>query len=170
MRDLDDDGEAWPQHEPNEIVPGLFQGGTPTSATGGHPQMESWGHPDFDLIVTLYASAHPAPWGVEELRFGFLDAELHTDDVQRVLRLATYAHERWASGDRVLVRCQAGLNRSGLVTSLILIAAGWPAEGAISRIRSVRSPHALSNPHFERWLILHGATALQRGGVASPLG
>jgi protein-tyrosine phosphatase len=66
---------------------------------------------------------------------------------------------RWVNTCRqtgpVLVHCQAGLNRSGLVVARAMILAGdvgGPFE-AISRIRSKRSPACLCNPAFEEWLL-----------------
>lgn len=51
-----------------------------------------------------------------------------------------------------LVHCQAGLNRSGVVTARALMLRGWTAEAAISHLRAVRSPACLCNPAFEAWL------------------
>jgi hypothetical protein len=84
----------------------------------------------YDAVVTLYAWAQPVGWEVEELHYGFAGA-LHGEDISRVLRAAAWAHERWQAGDRVLVRCQAGLNRSGPVTALVLIMAGWDPAAAL---------------------------------------
>jgi len=120
-------------------------------------------------VVTLYAWAQPVDWEVEELRYGFGDGALHGEDITRVLRAAAWAHERWASGDRVLVRCQAGLNRSGLVTALVLVLAGWEPAEAIRHIRAQRSPHALFNRDFVRWLVAEAPAAVrQRQGSPTP--
>jgi protein-tyrosine phosphatase len=53
---------------------------------------------------------------------------------------------------KVLVRCQAGINRSGLVVALAMLRMGWTADAAIARIREVRSPYALFNQSFTRYL------------------
>jgi protein-tyrosine phosphatase len=52
----------------------------------------------------------------------------------------------------VLVHCQAGLNRSGLVTAAALILEGMPASEAIKTLRNARSPAVLCNPAFHKWL------------------
>jgi len=52
-----------------------------------------------------------------------------------------------------LVACQAGLNRSGLVSALALIKMGRTARDAIALLREKRSPFVLCNPSFERWLL-----------------
>jgi len=107
----------------------------------------------FDLVVTLYADAQPAPWGVQEMRYGFPDGPLGERDAQRIIQIASDAYRHWQNGDCVLVRCQAGVNRSGLVTALILMTSGLSAVDAIALIRRQRSPFVLSNSHFENWLL-----------------
>lgn len=156
-----DDG-FWPEYAPTQIVPGLYQGGTEDDDVLSVPRHElrRRGSYPFDTVVTLYASAQPAPWGVEELRFGFFDASLQGGDVRAVLRAARFAYQRWASGADVLIRCQAGMNRSGLVTALVLIRAGLTPGQAISLIRHQRGQTCLFNQHFVTWLLDHGAEAL----------
>lgn len=151
----------YPAFAPSEIVPGLFQGGTEDDDIVQVGRDELYAHhSQFDFMVTLYASALPAPWGVEECRFGFYDAELGGEDSRRVARIAVVAFERWVSGDCVLVRCQAGLNRSGLVTALILIRAGLAPAQAIGLVRDRRSAVALCNDDFVRWLVDAGELAI----------
>jgi protein-tyrosine phosphatase len=50
------------------------------------------------------------------------------------------------------VRCQAGINRSGLVVALMLMRDGLSAEDAITLIRSKRSQYALDNAYFVDYL------------------
>ncbi len=52
----------------------------------------------------------------------------------------------------VLVHCQAGLNRSGLITALALMHLGRTADEAIRLLRDRRSPVVLCNRSFERAL------------------
>lgn len=61
-------------------------------------------------------------------------------------------------GGKVLVHCQAGLNRSNLVTALALIKRGRTPEEAITLLREKRSPVVLCNQAFENWLMA-GATS-----------
>ena len=123
------------------------------------------GYP-FDLVVTLYADAQPAPWEVEEIRYGFPDSKLTPNAARQAVSLSAYAYTRWQAGARVLIRCQAGVNRSGLVTALVLMRDGHPADAAIELIQAKRSPVALSNEHFTKWLIEKAAAQLDlhRGG------
>lgn len=153
-----------PKNLYDEILPGLFQGGTPDedwradAFESGVPQDAPAVH--FDAVVTLFAWAQPCDWEVEELRYGFPDADPRHADMSRVVRAAQWAHERWRAGDTVLIRCQAGLNRSGLVTAMVLILDGASPEQAITRIRARRSPVALCNDHFVDWLLDRADTAL----------
>jgi hypothetical protein len=162
----------WPTYAPDEIVPGLWQGGTEDDHVVGrrvpadHHGVFSGRAPRFDVVVTLYADAQPAPWGVEELRFGFPDAELTPAFAERAIALARHAHRRWKDGARVLVRCQAGVNRSGLVTALVLMLEGMDARDAIGLIRANRAPAVLANRAFVRWLVTEAAGAL--AGEAGP--
>ena len=149
------DNAWWPDYAPSEILPGLWQGGTENDevigccAPRGH-----YGSPQpFDVVITLYADALPAAWGVEEVRFGFPDAALTPAFVDRVVALADHAYQRWSEGARVLIRCQAGVNRSGLVMAVALMRSGLCAHEAIALIRERRSPAVLSNRDFVRWLV-----------------
>jgi hypothetical protein len=137
------------------IVPGLYQGGTPDDAWVDTAARLHRGDDtgNFDAVVTLFAWAQPCSWGVEELRYGFADAHPDLADMSRVVAAARWAHERWTTGARVLIRCQAGLNRSGLVTVLVLMLAGYTAQDAIRLVRERRSPYALFNPDFVDWLL-----------------
>lgn len=50
------------------------------------------------------------------------------------------------------VHCQAGWNRSGLVSALALMMAGRTADEAISLLRAKRCDQVLCNKTFEIWL------------------
>ena len=56
----------------SEVAPNLFMGGTHDDAVISLPQRLQHfdGKNEFDCVVTLYAWAAPASWGVEERRFG----------------------------------------------------------------------------------------------------
>lgn len=76
------------------------------------------------------------------------------DDVpssEVLYELAEWVNVRRLLGP-TLVHCQAGLNRSALVTGLALVRWGRTPDEAISLMRSVRSPAVLCNPYFEAWL------------------
>lgn len=159
-------GLRYPTWHPDEIADGLFMGGTSDTDTvfhAGRPGRIGEERP-FDAVVTLYAWAQPMSWEVEELRYGFGDAALTDAGVARLLRAAAWAHARWTAGDRVLIRCQAGLNRAGLVTALVLMLDGLTAAEAIALMRSRRSQHVLFNASFVQWLELRAPELLASGG------
>jgi protein-tyrosine phosphatase len=104
----------------------------------------------------MYAWARPADWKVQEYRYGVPDARISDMDLSRLRQAVNWGFKQWRKGDRVLVRCQAGLNRSGLVTALILMKTGMSAEDAIRTIRKNRADIALFNEHYVKWLMTEG--------------
>ena len=140
------------------IAPNLFQGGTDDldvihlAQTNNRPRTDL----PFDAIVTMYAWARPADWKVQEFRYGVPDASITDLDLDRLRQAVDFGYDRWKQGDRVLVRCQAGLNRSGLVLALILIKDGLKPAEAIARIRDNRGEDALFNRDFYNWLMVEG--------------
>jgi protein-tyrosine phosphatase len=140
------------------IAPNLFQGGTDDldvihlAQTNNRPRTDL----PFDAIVTMYAWARPADWNIQEFRYGVPDASITDIDLDRLRRAVDFGYDRWKQGDRVLVRCQAGLNRSGLVLALILIKDGLTPQDAIARIRDNRGDDALFNRDFHNWLLTEG--------------
>lgn len=151
-----------PAWVPNEILPGLYMGGTADHDTVdvARDLYEASATELFDAVATLYAWARPAGWGTEELRFGFMDGGLDPVTVRGVLATAIWVHQRWTTGATVLVRCQAGLNRSGLITALVLMLEGRTAVEAITLLREQRSRWVLCNDAFVRWLIEDAEPAL----------
>ena len=140
------------------IAPNLFQGGTDDldvihlAQINNHPRTDL----PFDAIVTMYAWARPADWNIQEFRYGVPDASIKDIDLDRLRQAVEFGYDRWKHGDRVLVRCQAGLNRSGLVLALILIKDGLTPIEAINCIRDSRGPDALFNENFHAWLLKEG--------------
>ena len=144
----------------SEIAPNLFQGGTDDFDVIHLPVTNNAKRTDlpFDAIVTMYAWARPADWQVQEFRYGVPDAKISDIELSRLRQAVEFGYDRWKSGDRVLVRCQAGLNRSGLVTALILIKDGYTPDEAINAIRTNRGEDALFNTSFVDWLMRDGAS------------
>lgn len=74
--------------------------------------------------------------------------------LEEVVERASFAARMPSSApDRIYVMCTHGMNRSGLVTGLLLRALGIDGREAIDRIRLAR-PGALSNQHFHN-MVLH---------------
>ena len=154
----------------SEILPGLWQGGTDdydVIGVAGHcPNRVTSTH--FDSVYTLYARANAASWNVKEVRFGFADGDMTDFDPEADLYFAVReAHADWKAGKRVLVRCQAGLNRSGLVMALVLIREGYTPEQAVELIRQNRGDIALCNDTFVRWITLRADVDFWRDKAAA---
>jgi hypothetical protein len=157
----------------SEILPNLWQGGTIdtwapdrwieerleyTGRADGRRVLKKKITPDdFDSVYTFYADAEPADWFVKEIRYPFYDTDLGNALVGNVevelMDIVRMASRDWADGKKVLIRCQAGLNRSGLVMGLVLIRAGYTAEEALHLMRSGRSEWCVCNKSFERYLL-----------------
>jgi predicted protein tyrosine phosphatase len=155
----------------NEVSPGLYQGGTDDSDTMGAYLRENPSRYEinrmftqistgqvtkkhFDTVVTLYSAANAVSHNVKELRFAFHDGDMSDLNPETDLFfMVREAHSDWKAGKKVLIRCQAGINRSGLVTALVLIREGHSPEDAIRLIRDNRCEAALSNSRFEEYLL-----------------
>ncbi len=146
----------------SEIAPNLFMGGTADEDVIHQAVAYNKARTDlpFDAIITMYAWANPADWRVQEFRYGIYDSAIADIDLDRLKQAVQFGYNRWLSGDRVLVRCQAGLNRSGLVTALIMMSTGLDAETAIEQIRKNRADVALFNNDYVEWLMSEGAQFL----------
>ena len=146
----------------SEIAPNLFMGGTADEDVIHQAVAYNKARTDlpFDAIITMYAWANPADWRVQEFRYGIYDSAIADIDLDRLKQAVEFGYNRWLSGDRVLVRCQAGLNRSGLVIALIMMSTGLDAETAIEQIRKNRADVALFNNNYVEWLMSEGAQFL----------
>jgi hypothetical protein len=107
---------------------------------------------DFHYVVSLY------PWERYQLGPNTIRAEhrlrdhAQMPDLDELDRIATGVNVRRQEG-KTLVHCQAGLNRSGLVTALALTKRGTTPTDAIALLRAKRHPTVLCNHTFEQWLL-----------------
>jgi hypothetical protein len=76
---------------------------------------------------------------------------------------ADFAAYHAKRGDRTLVHCEAGLNRSGLIVALALVR-GWQMEptAAIDLCRLRRGSYVLCNREFAGWLLDYPALSERR--------
>jgi Dual specificity phosphatase, catalytic domain len=135
---------ATPEFTFDAVIPGLYQGDFPAGTV-------DWSR--FDDVVSLTIEDVP---GVR-LQVGGLRMHVPIWDDEMVnptgVRAAALTvAERVTAGNRVLVHCWAGLNRSGVVSARALMFMGIPVAEAIARVRSARGPYALSNRDFVAWL------------------
>ncbi len=108
---------------------------------------------EFDLVQTLLRlPGHGPDPGVEHHVWAIPDGPLDGTQLAGVMRLAQAAGEALDEGQKVLVRCYHGYNRSGLVVAHALVRRGHATEEAIRLIRSRRSPWALHNELFVDYL------------------
>ena len=138
----------------SEILPNLYMGGTDDYdiVQFGKNLPELHEREEFDAVVTCYSYAQPMSWYVHENRYGFADGPLNPETLAKAQELASWLHSEWKAGRKCLSRCQAGLNRSGLVIALVLMMDGYSADDAIALIREKRDRNALFNLDFVRKL------------------
>jgi hypothetical protein len=139
----------------SEVLPNLWQGGTDAfDEVGRGNNNRRITNLDFDSVYTMCSLSNPVMNGVLEVRKAVRDGNMSDFNPERDLYdLVVMAHRDWLNGKRVLIRCQAGWNRSGILMALVLIREGYTASEAIDLIREKRSRHALSNSHFVVWLL-----------------
>lgn len=135
------------------IARGLHQGGHDYLPDGEHRVRPAIVGHEFHYVVSLYRRAGYGPAdGVEHHELLIPDGPLTADSVRRLSELANHAANQIADGYKVLVRCQAGYNRSGLVVALTLRNLGYTTDEAIDLIQARRGPLALHNQHFLNYL------------------
>ena len=132
--DLAEEPPPWP---PDEIVPGLWQSGSPQPG-------EHW-----DAVIDLHGDAPP----LEDVEFyvHWLIEDGPAPDHSTLVALADLVRDLRKAGKRVLVHCAAGINRSGLLAAASLIREGYDADDAIETVRAARTG-ALNNPEFVKAL------------------
>jgi protein-tyrosine phosphatase len=73
---------------------------------------------------------------------------LTAEEWEHIIRAANFAAHHVRSGRRTLVTCQAGLNRSGIITALaVCLLTGASGREAVDLIQR-RRPDALCNSNF----------------------
>lgn len=113
-------------------------------------------------VALLADDWQPEVPGASVLRAPFRDiGSAPPGEAEEILRVAreaaAWVADRVAGGRRVLSSCRSGLNRSGLVSALAIIRlSGLPADMVVALIRERRSPHALNNAMFERFVLERG--------------
>lgn len=110
---------------------------------------------DFAFVLSLYPWEQYTICGrTTRLEVKLYDAAEIPDEEQLHLLAAIVNTARDHAGERkVLVHCQAGLNRSGLLAGLSLIKRGMAPADAVALLREKRCDMVLCSQAFEGWLL-----------------
>lgn len=110
---------------------------------------------DFKHVVSLYKwERYKLGPDTQRHEFTMYDsADMETNE--QIHEIADLVNECLKDG-KTLVHCQAGLNRSNLISGLALIKQGMAPGDAINLLREKRSPVVLCNEAFENWLMTQG--------------
>lgn len=136
------------QHVDADIVaPGLLVGSAPP------PGYYRW-----IQVVVLCAQEYQPPNeafpGLMVLRIPLDDdpsRKMFRQEITRAVSGARTVARYLGTGQRALVTCHQGMNRSGLIAALAMRERwGMDAEEAIGRVRAARGDFALTNPNFVR--------------------
>jgi len=139
------------------IVPRLWQGSRPSYG----PIIAEAG---YDVLVLCAREYQPAsvyfpkvtvihaPNDDNPARYPFTK-----EDLRVAIRAASQVVDHYNEGKNILITCQAGINRSGLVMAITLHKLfGWSGDQCIKKIREERQVPdcipALSNPDFQKVL------------------
>jgi hypothetical protein len=109
--------------------------------------------PGVDVIANVDSFRfYDVPDAVLYMHFAYRDTDAIPDSAELHLA-ASFLNGLRAAGKTVFVHCRLGLNRSALLTGLVLIDEGYRPQEAIDLMRSLRSPYVLENKTFERYLL-----------------
>ena len=104
------------------------------------------------LETPFYQTPQPFP-GVLLLRIPLADKWLSQADADEAEALAGRLATLHSQGARLLICCQHGKNRSGLLSALTLCHRfGWSGRRALEQVQAKRAG-ALSNPWFSSYLL-----------------
>ena len=149
---------AYPDSEYHEILPKLFLGGHVWQENGrirdGRNSSVS-ADKTLDYVVSAYIDIFNETYPRCDTRLVIFDDTengLTEDTWEQISSAVEEVVARWKQGQKILVRCQAGYNRSGLLMSLILMRLGYTADGAIELIRKLRGKDVLVNKAFENYV------------------
>ncbi|MEY9892937.1 hypothetical protein ABIA35_007056 [Catenulispora sp. MAP12-49] len=146
------DWDDVPREPWSEVAPRLWMGGHEYIAGDG-VWTTAVVADQFDVVYSLHFREGYGPGsGIEHHVLEVPDDVLTARQIRAVDVFAASAALDYAAGRRVLVRCRAGMNRSGLVVAEVLIRSGYTASDAIALIRKHRAPGALNNVTFVAYL------------------
>lgn len=117
----------------------------------GDIDMQAQGRPQVDAVLNL--SEQPNPWSISNADRWSIKGESRAGmNLAEIQEEASWVLERLRAGQRVLVHCTAGMNRSATVCCAVLILLeGVSAEAALERVRQY---HPIARPDSYHWLRL----------------
>lgn len=130
----------------SQVAENLWMGGCPRDVA-----------PQFDTIVDLYCGER---YKIRPSQIHVRCAMLDSPDLPEPALLDAVVEMIGVGVERgpTLVHCQAGLNRSGLLTALSLIKfAGMKPGEAIAHLRESRCSAVLCNQRFEQYVLSRGS-------------
>lgn len=148
----------YPDAEYHQILPNLYMGGHLWKEDGRYRDgrySSISGDPSWDYVVSAHIERHEQTYPQCDMRLVIFDDTENGLDEQTWVRISSAVDEvvsRWKQNQKILVRCQAGYNRSGMLMSLVLMRLGYTADGAIDLIRQRRGKDVLVNQAFERYV------------------
>ena len=120
---------------------------------GGHSDRADLGD-FFTHVFSLYVWGTPYATHKDTVHQSVKMYDSPDEDTSLVDEVIPAIVEALEDGGNVLVHCQAGINRSNLVASLVLRQwKGLTSADAIAMLREKRSPLVLANAGFERYLL-----------------
>jgi protein-tyrosine phosphatase len=126
------------------ISPGIFQGSLPPTGT----EVRDCGFHVLVLAASEYQPSSRMFPGVVVVRAPMEDAEITKTQWRLAIMTAYLIAEEIRKGKRVLVTCNAGRNRSGLIVALTLLLLTGERSNTIIRHVKARRRGALTNPTF----------------------
>jgi len=139
-----------PQMNISHIDGRLWQGSAPLGARDRGIVSEQ-----FDVLVLAAEEFQPTATefpGMHVVHAPFRDEPITPEAMAIAMRAARIVARRLIRGDRVLVTCLAGWNRSGLISALSLREATGASGKTVADVVQSRRPNALINGSFLRTL------------------
>jgi hypothetical protein len=139
----------------SHVIDNLWQGCSPAEFLDWSNPMqwlETEEGPRFDKILNLWPwGSYFVPEGTEKIDVVAYDGS--EVDYNTFQNAAILVMDWLEEGHKVLVHCQAGLNRSSFVVALVLMERyKMSADEAINHIRKSRSEMCLCNDEFRQYL------------------
>ena len=136
----------WALRSEDELVPRLWIAGW--DAPGGPFKNKT----EVDLLIDM-AGSGPKPDSGEWIVNSLNDNQVTEEDLLIFHKATISAYKVWEAGGTVMLRCRAGLNRSGFVAAMTIMASGKPVEQTVKDMRKKRSPYVLHNPTYLAYLL-----------------